>query len=353
MSAFITALFREQAKLCDRLGSPFMAELMARCADDIEAGGPTAAFIEGHADRPAEDVLTLRVAGALHAAALSRRDEALASAYASIADGLNMDVVWRAVREYLAKIEPWARAFLDIPPQTNEVARAAALLPGFMAAAEGGGGKLRLMELGASAGLLLCWDGFRYAGQDWRWGEGEGPELAPDWRGAPALYGGDARALEITARRGCDLNPLDASDPEHALRLRAFLWADQLERRKRLDAALGVARRLRPQVERAGAADWLTRELAGPLPEGASVVYHSVAWMYFPKEEQDRARDAILSAGARASADHKLYWLQFESAHLLGEEGEDMVTVLSEWPGGERRVLARADAHGRCVELQD
>ena len=51
---------------------------------------------------------------------------------------------------------------MDSPPQTNEIARSAMLLPGFLAIAREAGLPLDICEIGSSAGLNLLFDRFAY-----------------------------------------------------------------------------------------------------------------------------------------------------------------------------------------------
>src|SRR4051794_41370023 len=62
----LAAAFHLQAEACEPLGSPMYAELLARLADDVEAGGPTARVLRGHEDDPGPSGLALRLAGGLH-----------------------------------------------------------------------------------------------------------------------------------------------------------------------------------------------------------------------------------------------------------------------------------------------
>ena len=144
------------------------------------------------------------------------------------------------------------------PIQTNEVGRSASLLGGFLAVAEAGL-PLRVLEVGASAGLNLRFDRYRYEAAG-------GPSFGPGGLPGPVRRAvGRCRApdlgvaLVVAERRGCDVRPLDPADPADRLRLRACLWPDQPERRARLDAALEVAEPVPVPVDRADAAAWAGR----------------------------------------------------------------------------------------------
>ena len=75
-------------------------------------------------------------------------------------------------------------ASLDSAPQTNEIARSAMLLPGFLAIARETVLPLTLHEIGSSAGLNLLFDRFHYRYGDVEWGDTASPvRLAPEVRG--------------------------------------------------------------------------------------------------------------------------------------------------------------------------
>ena len=78
-------------------------------------------------------------------------------------------IAWREHREELV------RAWAD-PPQTNEVARSAVLLPALLhLSARHPGLPLTLLEIGSSAGLNLWPDGWRYDFGTWSWGQDDAP----------------------------------------------------------------------------------------------------------------------------------------------------------------------------------
>ncbi|HET8954118.1 MAG TPA: DUF2332 family protein [Solirubrobacterales bacterium] len=139
----LPARLRTQAGHCDRLGSPFYAGLLERAAADIEVGGPVAQILRGHEEDPPESMLALRLMGAVR-----RR----------VLEGALPDMEWSTFRRALVDDAESIRSLLDRPVQTNEVGRCAALLPGFLAVARETGLPLRLLEIGASAGLNLRWD---------------------------------------------------------------------------------------------------------------------------------------------------------------------------------------------------
>ena len=75
--------FRLQSRFCGDFGSRFTKELLAAAADDIEAEGIVAKLTDDWAGSPRGDAVSLRLAGALHAAALTGRDSRLAAEHAA------------------------------------------------------------------------------------------------------------------------------------------------------------------------------------------------------------------------------------------------------------------------------
>ena len=169
----LAATLRLQVEACVVLGSPLYADLLERAAADVEAGGPTAAVLQGHEEDPRGSALPLRLLGAVHRLALSGKLPELAALYADPAR--DPDATWEAFRAALAERADEVRDLLEHPVQTNEVARCAGLLPGFLAVAATTGLPLRLLELGSSAGLNLRWDRYRYEARGFAWGERGAP----------------------------------------------------------------------------------------------------------------------------------------------------------------------------------
>ncbi len=342
--AAVRAAFRGQAEFCDLMGSPFTARLCRLLAGRLAPGDAVADRVLSWSGDPSNraDALPLRLAGALHALVLAGADADLAAAYPP--NRAPDHALWSAVAAALRAHAPFVLDRLDGPPQTNEPQRSAALAPGFLTVVAETGLPLVISEIGASAGLNLLWDRFRYRFGAADWGDPASPvRLAPDWRGPPPPL----PPARVIARAGCDRAPIDPADPAAEARLLSFVWADQAARLDRLRAALALARAELPPVAREDAADWLEARLAVPRPGAAHVVAHSIVWQYLPAASRARIEAALSAAGARATREAPLAWLRLEPDG--GAPGAAVTLTL--WPGdGAPRRLARADFHGSWVD---
>jgi hypothetical protein len=331
------AHFREQASFCVIYGSPFTGELITRMADDIEAGGPTAALVDRWGANPRADAVSLRLAGALHAAVLTGRDADLAAQYPANRPDWNMNDVWPLARALLAREQDWVRAFIASPPQTNETQRAIGLLLGFLNFAQNWRGPVDVLEIGASAGLNLNWDRFAYRTQSWSWGGASAVTIETDWHGPSPP---DAR-IRVRHRAACDLNPLDARDEAARLQLKSYIWPDQADRLARFDGAAALAIAHDVHVDRASADEWLAQKLSARADDAATIVYHSVFLQYPPPAVRAALIQTVREEGARASARAPLGWVRLEPELVTDgvENGLRFVIDLTTWPGGERRVF--------------
>jgi hypothetical protein len=317
---------RTQAYWCGRLGSPLYAEVIERVADDVEAGGPFHALMTDPAIDPLGDLPTLRLMGAANRLVLT---------------GHARDMSWDTLLE-LARDRPGElREHINRPVQTNEVGRCGPLAAGFLQLARDTGLPLRLLEVGASAGLNLLFDRYRYETPRGDWGPSDSPVRLTDfWTGGDPPYHGGVTVIE---RRGCDPAPVDATSDEGRVTLLSYVWPDQRERLAKLRGALEVASEVPVTVERADGQSWVERELA-ELPAGAAtVVYHSVVMPFLKEEEREAFAAAIARAGEHARPDAPLAWLRMEFG------GEECELRLTQWPGGEERLLATCGFHGRNV----
>lgn len=194
---------------------------------------------------------------------------------------------WAEVRDMIAGAWAEIRAtMLARMTQTNEARRMATLLPAIAHVT----GPIALVEVGASAGLCLYPDRWRY-----RFGAGS--------------YVGDASLplLETVAspstpiptelprvawRGGLDLQPLDPDDPGTKAWLEALVWPDATgrvdgARVDRVRTAIAIARRERAELRR-GDLTTDTAELVADARQHAStvVLWHSAVLAYVPAFER-------------------------------------------------------------------
>ena len=338
-----------QAQACIALGSPFSGALMNKAAQDVEQGGPAASVLAAWAGDSARslfaDAVPIRLLGALHAFALGGDAPALTAAYPAADRAGDAEAAWAEGRR-LMKLHP--RRFIDFmdhEPQTNEVRRSACLIGGFLTIAKETGLPLRCFEVGASAGLNQLWDHFHYRlGDAGAWGDDRSSvDIDTAWRGSPPPL---VESVNVIERAACDRRPVDISDPVARARLRAYVWADQRDRMKRLEAALALALAEGVTVETEDAVTW-TAARAAPRGGAATVLYHSVFWQYMPPDSQSALLAAIQAHGAAASNEAPFAWLRMEPPpHDLA----NMELRLTLWPTGEERLLARVHPHGAKVD---
>jgi hypothetical protein len=302
----------DQAGWAAKLGSPMYEALLLRMAEDVRAGGPCLAALEPHMPR-SRTLAPLLLLAAVHRMVLEGQLPEAARFYPSAGGETDVGALWPHLLEAVSNAVPPACV------QTNEVDRSSALLPGFLEVARRTGLPFRLLEIGASAGLNLRWDHFPFLD-------------------VPA-------SIQIAERRGCDLNPIDPALDESRGALLSFVWPDQTHRLERLAEAIEIARRVPAPVDRCDAVEWLRIHLADPRPGVATVVFHSVVLPYLTEESREDLRRVIEDSGSRATADAPLAWLSMEPG------AEQAEVHLAMWPGGQRRLIARAGFHGRDVDV--
>ena len=336
-------LLRWQAKACRELGSPLYGDLLTHAADDLAAGGPTAGVLRGHLSDRLSSVIALRLLGGVHALALSGRAPDLAAFYPSCGGTAESEPgsprACVALRGVLAEQGETVRGWLGRPPQTNEVGRAAALLGALRHVAAEASLPIRLAEVGASAGLNLRADHFFVSGPAGRHGSPDSPVALTDgWLGAPLPLS----RIEVVERTGGDLAPIDPLTDQGRLTLTAYVWPDQADRLCRLRGAFEVARHV-PADLRAEPASATVARLK--LEPGSwTVLWHSIFRQYLSDLQRDELAAGVTALGASATGNERFAYVYLEQSRAGG-----CPVTLTTWPGGYRRVLGTAPAHGLPV----
>jgi hypothetical protein len=346
----------QQAAWCET-PAPFTARLLRRSQQWLAADRQALRAFAAVAADPLAAAVPLRWAGALHHLAL-RGDVPWADLWPPRGLGLAASdaAIDAALRAAWQTRRPLVDDALALPPQTNEVQRSAALLPGLLHVAAGTGLPLVLLEIGASAGLNLWCDHYRHDHGAWAWGPAGAPLLLrSDWRGP--LPAAAAAGLQISRRAGCDAHPVDLRQSAEGLRLESFIWPDQPERLARLhtarQAVAGWMQASGVVIESLPAADFVARELAAPAAGHVMVLMHSVVWQYVAADEQAAIQATVRAAAQRAHAGAPLAWLRLEPSAIDG--GVELRCRL--WSGagaggndGEDVLLARAHPHAAHIE---
>lgn len=328
------------------LPCPFYDRLCDLFLDDLDRRGPVEQVLEPFAFEAYDHMYVLRFLGALHRLALSGDSPELAAHFPSTGGDGNAAATYAVIEALLADPPPLIADMFTRPPQTNEVGRSIALMTGLLVIADRLGMSLQLREIGSSAGLNLRLDTYWYE-QD---GAGVGnpdsrvrfvdmwPDSAPPW---------DAN-LSIADRRGCDRDPIDATEPEGALTLLCYVWPEPAERFALAKAAIEQAASMPVTIDKEDCDTWVPRVLADREPGKAVVLMHSVMWQYLPDEDRAAVTGAIEAAGGAATADTPVAWLRLEPHPTDFFPAEVRVRV---WDGSSEveTLVAHSGFHGGAL----
>jgi len=316
------------------------ADLLRLLVDDYEVGGVSTEVLTGYEDRPFGEAIGLRLLAAVHRLVLSGSVPELAEFYPSAGGTWDPVLGWEAFEQTLQSRVGEIRSLLSQPPQTNEVGRSAALYGGLLHLVEAVPLPVRLFEIGASAGLNLRADHYRYIADGTSYGPVDSPVVfSSAWSGpVPSVD------LRIAERVGCDIAPVNPLTPEGALTLTSYVWPDMDERLARLRGALAVAREVPADVRREDAVSFAH---GLELSEGhVTVVWHSIIWQYLSRTDRAAVEERLDELGAQATESMALARLRLEP-HRRGSDDWEYVVDLQTWPGGKRRVLGHAAPHGQ------
>jgi hypothetical protein len=224
--------------------------------------------------------------------------------------------------------------------QTNEVKRCAGLVPALAVVSRQAQGRpLALVELGASAGLLLLWDryGYKY-GDERRYGDARSPvQIACGLKGdfVPPI----PNVLpKCSFRLGIDLNPLDVRDSDAALWLQALVWPEHEERAELLRGAIRLAQRDPPRLIAGDAVEVLPEALAKVPDDAILCVIHMFTRL---------PRQSLESAFSAESLKRELWVIQTRP-----RGGDQSELWLGSWTRGIKVNVCMAyfENHGQWIE---
>ena len=343
-AGIVVKAFDNQVAYCTASGATVTARIVAALRDLLARGEPGELLdrVRAWQGAPLADALPLRLAGGIHALRLKAAEPQLEAIYTGQQGIDDAGIVAAAIRRHEAELLPW----LDGPPQTNEAGRSANFIAAMLWLADKGlPPRFECLEIGSSAGINLMLARYHYdlAGVQ------VGPEpgamrFQPEWKGSPP----PDHAIEIASTKGCDVAPVDLTDPAQALRLKAYIWPEHTVRFERMDAAVAEAAKRGPELVKMNAADFIEAELAQPQAAGTTrMLMHSIVWQYVPADQQARVTAAMEAAGATATPERPLAWISLEANRVL--HVHEM--TVRYWPGGEEpQLVTRVHPHGASIE---
>lgn len=225
--------------------------------------------------------------------------------------------------------------------QLNEPGRCGVLLP-LLATIPG---PLSLIEVGASAGLCLIPDRYRYRwrrddGTEHRLGDGD-PEIIVSIDGPVPL---PDRLPDIVWRAGLDLAPVDPTDPAERDWLLTLVWPEHRQRAERLRSALDRLATDPPRIAAGDLRTGLADLVAEAPPDTTVVVQHSAVLAYLPSPD-DVARFAttVDRLGVRWIANEAPGLFPDRTAPFIDRIGRDFALLLDGVP------VAAAGPHGQSL----
>lgn len=327
--------------------SPLSAALMYGAAADLEQDGVVAQLFSD-IPVPPGSVPQLRLLAALHHLVLAGNAPELAEFYPSVGGQSSAGDAWAAARMTISERHAWIRERLERTVQTNEPGRSAVLYAALLWLTDQYEGRsIRLLELGASAGLNLIPDCYCYLVGGQALGDPSSDvRFHEPWPVAPPIdVERAARRMLIRARAGCDRNPLDVRRPEDRLALLSYIWPDESERLERMRLALQIALKAPPAVAAQPASAWLPDALQAREPDELTVVWQSIFRQYVDPGEWAAIEDAVTRASSEDPS-RPVEWLAMEP-------GEDHLArvrlALRGVAVGGERLLAECADHGPPV----
>ncbi len=319
---------------------------MYDAARDLDAGGLIAKLFSG-VPAPPGSVPQLRLLATLHHLVLAGRAPALAAFYPSAGGELPPRRVWPAALATIEEHLDWISQRLHRTVQTNEPGRSAVLFGALLWLTDRYRLPIRLLEIGASAGLNLIPDRYCYLVEGEELGDPASPvRFNEPWQPGPHIDTHYAtRRLRIVSRAGCDHHPLDPRDLEDRLALLSYIWPDELERIERMKAALELASSSPVPITAQSAREWLEGALDAAGEDQLTVVWQSIFRQYVGADEWAAIEDTMRPALHRDRR-RPLVWLLMEPRddHLAR-----IRLTLRTHPDEPERQLAWCGDHGPPV----
>lgn len=226
--------------------------------------------------------------------------------------------------------------------QTNEVRRAGYLYPIFLSISEKTNKPLTIIEIGTSAGLLLCLDAYNYeyieGNEFFKIGNKENSILIQSENKGEKLRNNYHSNLKINERIGVDLNIVDLNDKDDYEWMLALIWPEHSERRKQFIEASNLAIKIDKEMYEGDLKELLPSIIQSSSPETQIVLFHTHVANQFPTQLKKDFEVLLCELSYARSIYHvynNMYDLDLHQDFI--ENGK----VISE------KTLQKPDGHGR------
>ncbi|MFJ6438705.1 DUF2332 domain-containing protein [Streptomyces sp. NPDC091416] len=232
--------------------------------------------------------------------------------------------------------------------QTNEVNRCTVLLPAFAALQQqlDDGRPIRIVDVGASAGLALLWDRYTY--------DYDGHQLTlPDSDPDTVLHcevKGAMPPLSLDLARfappvGIEPSPVDVTDREATEWLVSLTWPEQTNRMHTLNSALALAARTPPTILAGTAQDHLA-DIVDETPDDQHLVF-VFSWSIYQIFGSPGGRERLVDTLAELSQRRSLHEVS------IGHFGQEIPRmIMASYDGGVSRsdIVAHCDVYGTWLD---
>lgn len=297
-------------------------------------------------EAPPDAHMPLVLLAAVHYLLLGGLEHPLAGVYAGTSTGdpgtLFCDLCLSHGRELLEVME-------GRRVQTNEVGRCALVGPALTKVSEDLGAPLHLVDVGTSAGIVLCCDRFLldYGPLGTTGPAGSAVRISCEVReGSPPVA---AVLGPFASRSGIDRRPPDLADPDDVCWLLACVWPDS-GRLERARLAIDEARRDPPAIHTGEALELLPDVLDDLDDTGVACVLTTWSFSYLSLEE----RAALVELLARHGRERPVVWVCGDGPGVVDMvpappapvTGEVLSAVAFDDHGAHPQLLADVHAHG-------
>jgi len=275
---------------------------------------------------------------------VSKSDSILRSYYPSLTDNpLPVEESFESFKEFALKHKKdLLELFHTKLVQTNEVRRASYLYPMLLSISEKTNKPLSLIEIGTSAGLLLCLDAYNYEYKEVN--ESLKIENDPDSIIIQSENKGEKlpstinSKLKINNRVGIDLNIVDLNNQNDYEWMLALIWPEHSQRRRQFIEASKIANGIKKELYEGDLVELLPDIIESASSENQIVLFHTHVANQFPMELKKRFEELLKELSTTRPIYHiynnmydaNLHQDYFESGKVF-----------------EEKNLERPDGHGR------